>query len=1239
MSESDDDLAFDAAIERLKVAVNSVFRQINASGSQAELIRVAKLSSQEITLVIPLIHALRRPRYDPPTDVVDEVWSTYGAWFPTSDFTTCVNSLQSRSERRERVLLVPAANGGISGGSSFQTRTFEQACVPDLPPPDPTFFTITGNISTVGGPLAGVAFTVSAPAVCPVTDASGNYTCTVPDGWDGLITPVLQGYDFTPPWRAYTDVQANDTADDFDAETADALVDTVWFEDALPTGATAGTTGTGEAWTWVGANPAPRAGTLSHQQINLASLHAQWFWGATATMTVPVDGVLFTHIYINPAALPDYVVVRWLTSDASWAHMAYWQPAASGTEGPDRHYIGPVPAAGGWVRLEVPADSVSLEGTVVQGMQFVIGMGQATWDSTGCAAPAAAPPISGEERPMPSGADEIATYALWGWSHSGPVYTEPLPNFSVFNVDVHEDTEGDDLWTYLMMYRRTGQQLYLNRANAWLRYFKDDYLNSASYDADGQQQGLDHTYGWGLIDWYLKFGDAAALAAAKAIGRKVESYYQPDTPFGCLAVSVCMQYSLRLAGRHLLLLTRLSELDASFIGIRDRVLNFVINSPWWVEAYGSYFSDAPVATYGVGARVVSTFELGVLVEGMYQAWRVTQRDDIKVKLIAIADFVDDYGLDDVVQYSGSRFGIVGGVKWHNDPNPGGDFWDTHYTIALVNTLVYGYKLTGTVAYLDRAKFFFNRATKAIYGSKTARAAADNQVHHFIDTEWDTSDLGKTLKVNKGELQYCYQIFENGGLPSVHGASPVAPAAPTVLTVPSVGPTQVNLSFTDNANNELGFKVERKQITGVAQPSFAQIAPLLGPNVTTFNDPGRPSSSTSEYRVRAYNATGDSAYSNTVSATTSAASAIPPPPTPAPTGVVPTYLVGQAIGVWFQVPNTRPSLIASSAAVDGKNGVWGFSGFNGGWWDSLRGNSGVNAAGGHGDGWYNGGWWINWWANAPVIAETHAGSAFANVIAESGGYYGDELPASRHLYNSEWWHELYGRVVIITCANTWGATGNGSGPWLDGFHPYSGVYDLRGTLPNVPVIPKADVSICVDQLTGNIYHWWDNNLAIFNYATRTWSLNAAQRQQESGQSAIDPRRRRMVYFGSSTSGAAAHLPSWMDLSNNQFTLITAFTNTWDTKGYGVGAMIQHPTTPALDWFPIRHTLDAGGEIIRVNASTYVKDTFPTTGGGSIPASDGYRYSKFGVLTNINGTGIDIAVDASKYNEDAWVCRLQ
>lgn len=92
--------------------------------------------------------------------------------------------------------------------------------------------------------------------------------------------------------------------------------------------------------------------------------------------------------------------------------------------------------------------------------------------------------------------------------------------------------------------------------------------------------------------------------------------------------------------------------------------------------------------------------------------------------------------------------------------------------------------------------------------------------------------------------------------------------------------ELRLTWQDNSNNEVGFKVERK--LGVAG-TFAEITqPTI--NVTTYTDTGLAFATSYCYRVRAFNAAGNSGYSNEACATTTAN----PLPT-APSGLTVTPL--------------------------------------------------------------------------------------------------------------------------------------------------------------------------------------------------------------------------------------------------------------------------------------------------------------------------------------------------------------
>jgi fibronectin type III domain protein/Big-like domain-containing protein len=102
------------------------------------------------------------------------------------------------------------------------------------------------------------------------------------------------------------------------------------------------------------------------------------------------------------------------------------------------------------------------------------------------------------------------------------------------------------------------------------------------------------------------------------------------------------------------------------------------------------------------------------------------------------------------------------------------------------------------------------------------------------------------------------------------ANASVPAPPSGLTATVVSSSQINLAWTDTSGNESGFKIERSAGGG----TFIQIGTVAA-NVTSYADSPVVAGVTYAYRVRTFNSGGDSAYSNTATATVTATLPVAP----------------------------------------------------------------------------------------------------------------------------------------------------------------------------------------------------------------------------------------------------------------------------------------------------------------------------------------------------------------------------
>lgn len=160
----------------------------------------------------------------------------------------------------------------------------------------------------------------------------------------------------------------------------------VWVEDqsSIP-GVTLGEESP-DSWStaWISSNPAPFSGSQAIRSAISTGQHQLFFTNHPSPLAVNSGDFLFAYVYIDPANIPQQIMLQW--NSGSWEHRAYWGSdiIGWGVNGTDsRRYMGPLPPAGQWARLQVPASQVGLEGATLNGMAFTLYGGRVSFDRAG----------------------------------------------------------------------------------------------------------------------------------------------------------------------------------------------------------------------------------------------------------------------------------------------------------------------------------------------------------------------------------------------------------------------------------------------------------------------------------------------------------------------------------------------------------------------------------------------------------------------------------------------------------------------------------------------------------------------------------------------------------------------------------------------------------------------------------------------------------------------------------------
>ncbi|MCI0462044.1 MAG: PSD1 and planctomycete cytochrome C domain-containing protein [Gemmataceae bacterium] len=160
----------------------------------------------------------------------------------------------------------------------------------------------------------------------------------------------------------------------------------VWVEGGLPAGAkqVAGG-GVNVPWTFAPPEERPTAKKSKTVRLKAKGLQQVVFVEAKPGLRVGTGDTLYAHVYLDPKDPPKEIMVQWNSGD--WKHRIYLGENLiqfGRDNSPERLKLGPLPPAGQWVKLEIPAARVGLKpGMVINGLAFTQHGGTAWWAHSG----------------------------------------------------------------------------------------------------------------------------------------------------------------------------------------------------------------------------------------------------------------------------------------------------------------------------------------------------------------------------------------------------------------------------------------------------------------------------------------------------------------------------------------------------------------------------------------------------------------------------------------------------------------------------------------------------------------------------------------------------------------------------------------------------------------------------------------------------------------------------------------
>lgn len=158
----------------------------------------------------------------------------------------------------------------------------------------------------------------------------------------------------------------------------------IWFEDGFPSGAKVDQAGApltlvsktdGEVY----------SGELALRR-QAGGLEQDFYSSGAAEFTVPANGKIFVHCFLDPEDTPQAIMIQFHTD--AWKHRAVWgdheKIPFGKSDSSEKVLMGELPETGKWVRLEVDAAKMGLKtNSKIKGYAFTQFGGTVTWDHMG----------------------------------------------------------------------------------------------------------------------------------------------------------------------------------------------------------------------------------------------------------------------------------------------------------------------------------------------------------------------------------------------------------------------------------------------------------------------------------------------------------------------------------------------------------------------------------------------------------------------------------------------------------------------------------------------------------------------------------------------------------------------------------------------------------------------------------------------------------------------------------------